>query len=178
MVWLEPFWLKGQDTPRLVHVIFVVLHLKTHDRWQMGLGILRLLVSARSWVLGTALPVASVVENKFCMARSVQVLRAEQAASGSKSGGVVDSLSKCDAVVWEAANSALAASRQSEIEEKRRVVVEQPTAHSARTQNSSSKMLLPYPSSRARARGSTRQLSTRAFCWRKRVTKSRNRKRE
>ena len=44
----------------------------------------------------------------------------------------MDSLSKCDAAVWEAAKGALTASQQSEIEEKRRVVVEQPTAHQAR----------------------------------------------
>ena len=36
-----------------------------------------------------------------------------------------------------------------------------------RRENSSSKMLLPYPSSRAPTRGSTRQLWTPAFCWRK-----------
>ena len=43
-------------------------------------------------------------------------------------------LSKCDAAVWEAAKGALTASEQSEIEEKRRDAVDQPTAHSARKQ--------------------------------------------
>ena len=45
---------------QLVRVILVVLHLKTRDRWQMAPGIVRLMVSARSMVLGTALPVESV----------------------------------------------------------------------------------------------------------------------
>ena len=40
---------------------------------------------------------------------------------------VVDSLSKCDAPVWEVATGALIASQQPEIEEKRRIVVELPT---------------------------------------------------
>ena len=73
------------------------------------------------------------------MARYVQVLRAEQALRWSRPGcsellASWDSLSKCDAAVWEATKGALTASQQSEIEEKRRVVVEQPTAHSARKQ--------------------------------------------
>ena len=53
---------------------------------------------------------------------------------GSKSGGVVDFLSKCDAALWEAAKGALTASQPAEIEEKRRIVVEQLTAQSARKQ--------------------------------------------
>ena len=126
-----------------VRVILVVLHLKTRDRWQMVPGILRLLASARSWVLGTALPVESVGSSQIlhCEIRAelvrdrsplLEPARLRQAVQ--KSGGVVDSLSKCDAAVWEAAKGALTASQQSEIEHKRRVVVEQPTAHSARKQ--------------------------------------------
>ena len=46
-----------------------------------------------------------------------------------------------------------------------------------RRENSSSEKLQPYPSSRALTRGSTRQPWIPAFCWRKRVTMSRNRKR-
>ena len=46
----------------------------------------------------------------------------------------MDSLSKCDAAVWEAAKVALTTSQQAEIEEKRGVAVEQPTAHSTRKQ--------------------------------------------
>ena len=65
-----------------------VLHLKTRDRLQMARGILCRLVSARSWVLGSALLVESV--------GSKQNLHGEIRA-GPKSGGVVDSLSKCDA---------------------------------------------------------------------------------
>ena len=56
----------------------------------------------------------------------------QSGARRSKAGGVVDSLSKCDAAVWKAAKGALTASQQAEIEEKRRVVVEQPTAQSER----------------------------------------------
>ena len=71
----------------------------------------------------------------------MQVLWAQQALRWSQSdcGGwlevwVVDSLSKCDAAVWEAAKGALTASQQSEIEERRRGAVDQPRGHSARKQ--------------------------------------------
>ena len=97
----------------------------------MVLGILRLLVSARSWVLGTALPVERGEIRAGLAGGTSPPL---EPASGSKLGGAVDSLSKCVVAVWEAAKGAHTASQQSEIEEKRRVVFEQPTAHSAREQ--------------------------------------------
>ena len=92
-------------------------------------GILRLLVGARS--LGLR-----------CWSKVwVQVLHGERHAEleGGRSpllelarqlceAGFVDALSKCDAAVWEAAKEALTASQQAEIEEKLRVVIEQPTA--------------------------------------------------
>ena len=59
--------------------------LPARDRWQMAPGILRLLVSAHSWVLGTALSVESV-GSKCAWARCVQVLRAEQALRWSQLG--------------------------------------------------------------------------------------------
>ena len=83
------------------------------------------------------------VQSKFCVARYVQVLWAQQTLRWSQSGcserlgvrGDSWTLSpKCDAAVWEAAKGALTASQQSEIEEKRRGAVDQPTAHSARKQ--------------------------------------------
>ena len=40
----------------------------------------------------------------------------------------MDALSKCDAAVWEAAKGTLTATQESEIEEKRRIVVVQPRA--------------------------------------------------
>ena len=113
---------------------------------------------------------------RSCLRTKPSVGASQAAACGSKPGRVVDSLSKCDATVWEVAKGALTASQQSEIDEKRRVVDEQPTARSARKQLKQE--VAAPPSTRALTRGSTRQSWTPAFCWRKRVTKSRNRKRE
>ena len=109
----------------------------------MARGVLRLLVTARCWVLGTALPVENVGSKQTSHGEiragraggtspPLQPARLQQAIQSQ--GEFVDSLSMCDAAVWEAAKGALTASQQSEIEEKRRVVAEQPTAHSARKQ--------------------------------------------
>ena len=106
----------------------------------MVLGILRLLVSARSGVLWTALQVESVDSSQIVHGQRRAVLWAAEAHCGrparqlreaQKAGGVVDSL---DAAVWEAATEELTASQQAEIEAKRRVVVGQPTAESAHKQ--------------------------------------------
>ena len=77
-----------------------------------------------------------VFKKKMCMSKTLKptVGGSQTVTRGSKAGGVVDFLSKCGAAVWEAAKEALTASQQAEIEEKRRVVVEQPTAQSARKQ--------------------------------------------
>ena len=72
--------------------------------------------------------------SRSCGRNKPSVGVSQAAASGAESGGVVDSLSKCDAAVWEAAKGALTTWQQAEIEEKRRVAVGQPTAHSARKQ--------------------------------------------
>ena len=81
----------------------------------------------------------------------------------------MDSLKVC---VWEAAKGALTASQQSEIEEKRRVVVEQPTAHSSR------KQLEQEVAAPSKLESAYQRQHKAAVCWRKWLTMSRNRRRE
>ena len=123
---------------KLVRVILVVLHPKTRDRCQIARGILRLLVTARCWVPVENVGSKQTLHGEIRAGRAggtsppLQPAKLQQAIQSQ--GEFVDSLSMCDAKVWEAAKGALTASQQSEIKEKRRVVAEQPTAHSARKQ--------------------------------------------
>ena len=117
-------------------------------------GILRLLVSARNKVLGTALPGESLgssqilhgdiraeyVGGKSPPLEPARLLRVAERQEASWT------LSKRDAAVWEAAKGALTASQQSEIGEKRRVTVEQTRS---RHRSNLTKKLQPCPSSRA-----------------------------
>ena len=122
---IEPFGLKAT-----VRVILVVLHLKARDRCsQLG---------AWDCVAGRKCGFkANFAWRETCRScgRNKSSVGASQAAtSGAKTGGVVWALCQSAMPRCGRRPRALTTSQQAEIEGKRRVAVEQPTAHSVRKQ--------------------------------------------
>ena len=121
----------GQN-PRCM-IILVVLQPKTRDRWQMALGILRLLVSARSWVLGTALLVENVGSKRILHGE----IRAGLAGGTSPplEPARLQRAAQSQEESWTLFQSVMPrCGRRPMARSQRRVVVEQPTAHLERKQ--------------------------------------------